>query len=75
MELIYLKEWLYKDKVTSIKTLVGPPLTMLLITDRLLTVQQEIEASILVPADLIHNQFPKERKTQPSKELITGETS
>ena len=40
MELISLKERLYKERTTGIRTLVGPPLTMLLISEGFLTVQQ-----------------------------------
>ena len=74
-ELITLKEALYKDKTTTLRTLVGPPLTMILISEGLLTVQQEIEAGILMPSELIEEPISKRRKTQPSMELAMGGTS
>lgn len=43
-EFITLKETLYKDKTTSLRTLVGPPFTMLLINEELLTVQKKLDA-------------------------------
>jgi hypothetical protein len=74
-ELVTLKEALYKDKTTTLRTLVGPPLTMILISEGLLTVPQEIEAGILMPSELIEEPSSKKRKTQPAMELTTGETS
>lgn len=59
MELIPLKEKLYKNINTGMRTLVGPPLTMLLISDGFLTVQQEIEAGILMHAELIKKPYSK----------------
>jgi hypothetical protein len=50
IELITLKKELYKEKTTTLRTLVGPPVTMLLISEGLLTVQQEIGAGILMPS-------------------------
>ena len=44
MELISLKETLYKKNDTNMRTLVGPAITMLLSTHGFLTVQQEIKA-------------------------------
>ena len=72
MELISLKEALYKEKGTNIKTLVGPAITMLLSTDGFLTVQQEIEAGMI---DFTEEPIHKKRKTQTSMELAKGETS
>jgi hypothetical protein len=74
-ELVTLKEALYKEKTTTLRTLVGPPLTMILIIEGLLTVPQEIEAGILMPSELIEEPSSKKRKTQPAMELTTGETS
>lgn len=48
MELISLKKWLYKENGTNMRILVGPHLTMLLTTNGFLTVQQEIEAGMLI---------------------------
>jgi hypothetical protein len=47
-ELKSIKEKLFKDKTTRMKSMIGLPLTMLLITEGLLTVQQEIKACILI---------------------------
>lgn len=41
MELITLKEKLYKVKTTSLRTLIGPPFTMFLISGGFLTIQQK----------------------------------
>ena len=73
LELILLKEALYKKKGNNIRTLVGPPFTVLLTTNGFLTVQQEIEVGMLV--DFIEKPISKKRKIQPSMELTTGETS
>ena len=61
MELISLKEALYKEKGTNMRTLVGPAITMLLSTDGFLTLQQEIEARM---TDFIEEPILKKRKTQ-----------
>ena len=55
------------------RTLVGPPITMLLSTDGFLTVQQEINAGMLI--DFIEEPISKKKKTQPSLELTSEETS
>ena len=52
MELTSLKEWLYKDKYLRMQTLVGPPLIIWLISDALLTIQQDIYVGILMPSEL-----------------------
>ena len=57
------------------RILVEPPLTMLLIIDGFITVQQEIEACILMPTDFIEEPVSKKRKTQSSMELFTGRPS
>jgi hypothetical protein len=74
-ELRTLKEELFKDKTTVLKSMVGPPLTMLLITEGLLSVQQELEAGILMPPDFIEKPLSKKRKLEPSMELTFGEPS
>lgn len=68
-ELKSIKEELFKDKTTGMKSMIGPPLTMLLIAEGLLTVPQEIEAGILMPADFIERPVSKKRKIGPSMEL------
>lgn len=75
MELIPLKEALYKDKTTGMRTLVGLLLTMLLISEEFLTVQQEIEAGILMPAELTEKPASKKRKMETRMKLIRGEAS
>lgn len=55
--------------------MVGPPFTMLLIVERLLIVQQEIEANILMPTDLIETLISNKNKMEPSMELTKGEPS
>lgn len=45
-----------------LKSMVGPPLTMLLIADGLLSVQQEIEAGILMPSVLEEKTPNKKQK-------------
>ena len=75
LELIALKEGLFKDRNTSMRTLVGPPLTMLLINEGFLTVQQEISAGILMPAELTEKPASKKRKLETEMELIRGEPS
>ena len=74
-ELINLKEALYKDKTTSLRTLVGPPLTMLLIHDGFLTVEQELEAGVLNPSGLIEKPCEKKRKYESQPTPVKGETS
>ena len=73
MELTTLKEELHKSKTTALRTLMGPPLTMLLIDEGHLTVQHEIEAGILI--------IPEETEANPAKKrkfddgsADTGET-
>jgi hypothetical protein len=44
------------------RILIGPSFTVLLISDRFLTVQQEIEADILMPVELIEKPASKKRK-------------
>ena len=75
LELISLEEGLFKDRNTGMRTLVGPPLTMLLISEGFLTVQQEIEAEILMPTELTENPASKKQKTETRMELIRGESS
>ena len=41
-----IKEELFKDKTTGLKSMIGPPLTMILIAEGLLPVQQEVEAGV-----------------------------
>lgn len=48
---------------------------MLLIAEGLLIVQQEIEASILIPADLINKPIFIKNKMEPSMKLTKGEPS
>ena len=74
-ELRTLKEELFKDKTTMLKSMVGPPLTMLLIDEGLLSVQQELEAGILMPHDIVEKPNSKKRKLGPSMELTLGEPS
>ena len=73
MELITLKEELYKDKTTSLRTLIGPPLTMLLISEGFLTIQQEIEAGILMPSVL--EEKPTNKKRKYDHDLEQGNSS
>ena len=75
MELISLKEALYKDRNKGMRTIVGPPLTMLLISDGFLTVQQKIEAGIVMPTELIERPASKKRKMDTKMELTKGEPS
>lgn len=42
--------------------MIGPPLTMLFITEEFQTIQHEIDGGILMPTDLIENQFPIREK-------------
>ena len=63
-ELITLKEELYKEKTTTLRTLVGPPVTMLLISEGFLTIQQEIGAGILIPSELVEPPASKKRKCE-----------
>ena len=74
-ELKNIKEELFKDKTTLLKSMIAPPLTMLLIDGGLLTVSQEIEAGILMPANFIEKPVSKKRKLGPSMELTPGESS
>ena len=69
-ELNSIKEELFKDKATMLKSLIPPPLTMLLIDGGLLTVSQEIEVGILMPNNFIDKPVSKKRKIGPSMELI-----
>ena len=71
MELRTIKEELFKDKTTGMKTMIGPPLTMLLIAEGLLSVQQEVEAGILTPSVLEACPVSKKRK-QTSEPEATG---
>jgi hypothetical protein len=57
------------------RTLIGPPLTMWLISDGLLTVQQEIDASILMPSELDERPNNKKRKLEAEMELTQGNSS
>jgi hypothetical protein len=52
--------------------MIGPPLIISLITKGLLTIQQEIEAGILMPTDFIEKPISKNRKMKPSMELTMG---
>lgn len=70
-----IKEELFKDKTTMLKSMLGPPLTMLLMDGGLLIVSQEIEACILMPANFIEKPVSKKRKIGPSVELSLGEPS
>jgi hypothetical protein len=74
-ELKSLKEELFKDKTTMLKTMLGPPLTMMLIIEGLLSVQQEIEAGILMPPDFIDKPVSKKRKMEQATKLTIGGTS
>lgn len=78
-ELRNIKEGLFKDRTTGLKSMVGPPLTMLLIAEELLTVSQEVQAGILVPSILEEpGQVTKKRKHEPeqnSKGTERGESS
>jgi hypothetical protein len=74
-ELKSIKEEVFKDKTTGMKSMIGPPLTMLLIAEGLLIVPQEIEVDILMPADLIEKPIFKKRKIGPSMELTPGQPS
>ena len=58
-----------------LKSMLGPPLTMLLMDGGLLIVSQEIEACILMPANFIEKPVSKKRKIGPSVELSLGEPS
>ena len=57
------------------KSMIAPPLTMLLIDGGLLTVAQEIEADILMPTSFIDKPVSKKRKIGPPMELTLGEPS
>lgn len=72
-ELRSVKEELFKDKATGIKPLIGPPLTILLIAEGLLTVQQEIGAGILISSMLESSPVSKKRKHAPEMEPIGTE--
>ena len=74
-ELINLKEALYKDKTTSLRTLVGPPLTMLLIHDGFLTVEQELDARVLNPSETVEKHCEKKRKLETQPTHQKGESS
>ena len=75
MELISLKEGLYKDMNSGMRTLVGPPLTMWLISNELLTVQQEIDAGILMPSKLEERPLNKKRKLDYELDHTRGNSS
>lgn len=75
MELIILKEELYKEKIANLRTLIGPPLTMLLISEGLLIIQQEIEAGILMPSLLEEKPLNKKRKYEQKLGQIKGNSS
>ena len=79
MELKNIKEALFKERTTRLKSMVGPPLTMLLIAEELLTVSQEVQAGILVPSILEEPcSVAKKRKYQPEQRVIDtirGESS
>ena len=74
-EMKSIKEDLFKDKTTALKTMVGPPLTMLLIADGLLTVHQELDAGILMPQEIIEKPLSKKRKLESTMELTAGKSS
>lgn len=74
-ELITLKEELYKDKTTILRTLVGPPITMLLASGGFLTVQQEIGAGMLLPSQLEEKAPNKKRKLEDKMEHTDGNSS
>jgi hypothetical protein len=61
-ELIILKGMLYKDKTISLRTLIGPSLTMLLISEGFLIIQQKIVAGILMPSVLEEKSTNKKKK-------------
>jgi hypothetical protein len=65
-----IKEELFKDKTTGMKTIIGPPFTMLLIAEGLLIVQQEVEAGILMPSILesgpVNKKMKHASKLEPS---------
>ena len=65
IELKSLKEELYKDKTTMLKTMVGPPLTILLLNEGVMSVQQELAAGMLVPSKKLEQKPPnKKRKSE-----------
>ena len=55
--------------------MIGPSLTMLLIAEGLLTIQQDIEAGILMPRDFIEKPISKKRKMEQSMEFTPGKPS
>lgn len=42
--------------------MIGPPLTILFITEDFQTIQHENDTGILMPTDLIENEFPIREK-------------
>lgn len=79
-ELKYLKEELFKEKSALLKSMVGPPLTMLLMAEGLLTVQQEMEAGFLETSIFQDKTIPENKKRKYESDLVqkgqeTGESS
>ena len=74
-EMKNIKEGLFKEKTIRLRTMIGPPLTMLLIADGLLTVHQELDANILMPSNIVEKSLSKKRKLESAMELIAGESS
>ena len=74
-ELKNLKHELFKDKSTLLKSMVGPPITMMLMAEGLLSVQQEIEASFLETSIFQDKSVPssKKRKHDTTMELLSTE--
>ena len=62
IELKNIKNELFKDKTTMLKSMIGPPLTMLFIDWRLLVVLQEIETCILMSLTSLKNQFQRKER-------------
>ena len=74
-ELKNLKHELFKDKSALLKSMVGPPITMLLMDEGLLSVQQEIDAGFLETSVLQDKIVPssKKRKHDTEMELLGTE--
>ena len=74
-ELKNLKHELFKDKSTLLKSMVGPPITMMLMAEGLLSVQQEIEAGFLETSIFQDKSVPssKKRKHDTVMELLGTE--
>lgn len=70
VELKCLKEELFKEKSALIKSMVGPTLTMLLMAEGLLIVQQEMDAGFLETSIFQDKLVPETKKRKYESELV-----